>query len=177
MSEMKYHPTTNKQNSISNKQFFLNVYIVLAMVAFHNFQLFINALYCWSEIFILLPPQFPSIKWRSAKKTCKDLQEDARCKMQDCKIARFAKNNVGTHREACILVTTFKDLPGGSISCSLVLNNFFLVSLFPKICFCSVCQVLFSFCSHVPKKFLAIFPCSIKPLGEPHNFFFYNGGQ
>ena len=28
--------------------------------------------------------------------------------------------------------------------------------------------VLFSFCSHVPKKLMAVFPCSLKPVGEPH---------
>ena len=35
-----------------------------------------------------------------------------------------------------------------------------------KYAFVTVFQVLFSFCSHVPKKLMAIFPCSRKPLGE-----------
>ena len=44
--------------------------------------------------------------------------------------------------------------------------------LFPVPCSLTMllfpCSQFFSFCSHVPKKLMAMFPCSLKPLGEPH---------
>ena len=50
--------------------------------------------------------------------------------------------------------------------CSLKVCLRFWCSLFPKIYFVPVFPVLFSFCSHVPRKFIAMFPCSLRPLGE-----------
>ena len=53
-----------------------------------------------------------------------------------------------------------------------------LILVFPvlvKYAFVPVFPVLFSFCSHVPKKLMAVFPCSLKPVGEPH-WKFQGGG-